>query len=221
VAVRINSVDSDQHLADIGALRAAGVRQVMLPKAESADAIARLADCSDAHIKILPLIESARGVREADAIAAAAGVFRLAFGTIDYALDLGIHGELVGDVPGFTYAAGRIANASRCAGLPSPIAGVTADVSDDAALLADLRFARSFGFGAKMCIHPRQIAVVHDAFLPSAEELLWARRVLAAAAGNDGAIKVDGKMVDRPIVARAQAMVDRLASVNDADRKEN
>ena len=105
--------------------------------------------------------------------------------------------------------------ASRCADLAPPIAGVTPNVDDDAALLADLRFARSLGFGAKLCVHPRQVSVVHNALRPGADEVSWAKRVLAAAEGSSGAIKVDGKMVDRPVLTRAQAILDRLAAGDD------
>ena len=213
IAVRINSMDSDEHANDVEAISRAGVRHVMLPKAESADSIVRLAGSSHARMMILPLLESARGIREVDSIAAAPGVLRLAFGTLDYALDLNLQGDLTGAAGGFAVPASRIAIASRCAGLPPPIAGVTPDVNDDAALLADLRFARSHGFTAKMCIHPRQVSVVHDALLPSSDEVSWARRVLAAANGSTGAISVDGKMVDRPVLARAQTILDRLAAV--------
>lgn len=212
IAVRINSVDSSEHVVDVDAIVRAGVRQVMLPKAESAEAIVQLVKRCGAHAMILPLIESARGIRAVDAIAAATGVLRLAFGTLDYALDLGMHGNIAGEAAGLVYPASRIAIASRCAEIAPPIAGVTADINDDAALLADLSFARALGFGAKMCIHPRQVSVIHDALQPNADEVSWARRILAVAGNSSGAINVDGKMVDRPVLVRAQAIVDRLVA---------
>lgn len=221
IAVRINSMDSDEHANDLEAISRAGVRHVMLPKVESADSIVRLAGNVHARMMILALIESARGIREVDSIAAAPGVLRLAFGTLDYALDLNLHGDLTGAAGGFAVPASRIAIASRCAGLAPPIAGVSPDVIDDAALLADLSFARAQGFTAKMCIHPRQVSVVHDALLPSSDEVSWARRVLAAANGSTGAISVDGKMVDRPVLARAQSILDNLAVVQGDTRITN
>ena len=214
IAVRINGTDSNEHSLDVDSVAHAGVPQVMLPKAESAEAVVDLTNKFRSSTRILPLIESARGVEAVYAIAAAPGVLRLAFGTLDYALDLGMQadsaGNSAGDAVGMVYPASRIAIASRCLYLAPPIAGVTPDVGDDAALLADLRFARALGFGAKLCIHPRQVSRVHDALQPTADEVMWATRILAAAEDSSGATTLDGKMVDRPVIARAQAIIDRF-----------
>lgn len=205
LAVRINDSASAWFDADLGLLRDAGVRFAMLPKTETPAEVARVHAVLAQGGYVLPLIETARGVRDVDAIAAAPGVQRLTFGTLDYGVDL----DLSGDDRGLAYAGSRIAIASRCAGLATPIAGVTASVDDEGQLRADLAFARALGFGAKLCIHPRQVTAVRRALLPTAAEIDWARRVLAAAAGARGAIAVDGKMVDRPVLRRAQAILDR------------
>ena len=86
---------------------------------------------------------------------------------------------------------------------------MTPNLDDEQRVKADVDFARAFGFGAKLCIHPKQLAVIHACFSPSPEELEWAERVLAAAADSDGAVRLDGKMIDRPIVLKAQAILDR------------
>ena len=93
---------------------------------------------------VVPIIESARGVLAVESIAVVPAVQRLAFGTLDYAVDL----DLSGDERGLIYPACRIAIASRAAGLLSPIAGVTTDIDDEDKLFADLAFARACGFGA-------------------------------------------------------------------------
>jgi citrate lyase subunit beta/citryl-CoA lyase len=157
---------------------------------------------------VLPIIESARGIANVDDVAAAPGVERLVFGTLDYAVDL----HLSGDERGLIYPSARMAIASRCAGIESPVAGVTAAIDDEAQLMADLAFARAFGFGAKLCIHPRQVAVVRGAMRPSDAELDWARRVVAAADTPDGArgaLRIDGRMVDRPVVLKARTLLER------------
>ena len=156
---------------------------------------------------VLPLIESARGVLNLAAVAAAPGVQRLAFGTLDYAVDL----DLSGDERGLIVPATQIALASRCAGLGSPIYGVTPAIGDELQLLADLEFGRAFGFGAKLCIHPKQVAAIHRALQPTAAEIDWARRVLAVAEGGEGAAQLDGKMVDRPVVLKAHAILSRAS----------
>jgi citrate lyase subunit beta/citryl-CoA lyase len=89
------------------------------------------------------------------------------------------------------------------------VAGVTPDIDDPARLCADFARARAHGFGAKLCIHPKQVAWVHDALAPSAAELAWAKRVLVAAAGSSGAVRVDGRMVDKPVLLRARRLLAR------------
>jgi citrate lyase subunit beta/citryl-CoA lyase len=156
---------------------------------------------------VLALIESARGVAQVDSIAVA-GVSRLVFGTLDFALDLDI--DVIDDAAGLTYAASRIVIASRVAGLPAPVAGVTPQLDDRARLLSDLAASRRLGFGAKLCIHPSQVQPIHAALRPTEEALDWAHRVLAADAASPGAARLDGRMVDRPVVMQAQRTL-RLA----------
>jgi citrate lyase subunit beta/citryl-CoA lyase len=91
------------------------------------------------------------------------------------------------------------------------VAGVTADINDETQLLADFARARALGFGAKMCIHPKQVAPLHAAMQPSAAQLEWARRVLAAASAAQGAVQLDGRMVDAPVIAQARRLLARAA----------
>ena len=93
----------------------------------------------------------------------------------------------------------------------APVAGVTPQLDDEARLLADLAQARRFGFGAKLCIHPKQVAPIHRALLPSAAAVDWAHRVLEAEAASPGAAKLDGRMVDRPVVLQAERILMRSA----------
>ncbi|NMF97513.1 CoA ester lyase [Aromatoleum toluolicum] len=205
VVVRINDTQSTWFGDDLALLKELGVTQVMLPKTEWPAQIARVIGAMASPPRVLPLIETARGVRNVDEIAAAEGVQRLVFGTLDYAADL----DLSGDETGLIYPSARIAIASRCAELAAPVAGVTPGIDDEARIAADFAFARAFGFGAKLCIHPKQVAVIHAACRPSAAEKDWAERVLAAAASSDGAVQLDGKMIDRPVVLKAQAILAR------------
>ena len=208
LVVRINDAATPWFDADLDLLRHCGLHFAMLPKAEAAEAIAGVVAALPSAGRVLPLIETARGVENVSAIAAARGVQRLVFGTLDYAVDL----DLSGDERGLHHPAARIALASRCAGLASPVGGVTPAIDDEARLLADLAFGRAFGFGAKLCIHPKQVAVIHAAMEPTSVQVDWARRVLAAAAGAPGAVQVDGRMVDRPVLLKAQAILDRAST---------
>jgi citrate lyase subunit beta/citryl-CoA lyase len=206
VIVRINDETTEWFEEDLALANAVGINTIMLPKAELASQIARVKGALPPGSAIIPIIETARGVLNVDSVTVAAGVQRLAFGTLDYAVDL----DLSGDERGLIYPACRMALASRAAGLAAPIAGVTADLADEAALLSDLAFARACGFTAKLCIHPKQVALIRQALMPDAQEVQWAQRVVAAANVGRGAVQVDGKMVDRPVLLKAQAILDRI-----------
>jgi citrate lyase subunit beta/citryl-CoA lyase len=209
VAVRINDARSSAFADDLQMLRDAGIGLVMLPKAESAAQVEAVRAAVPV-CRVLALVESARGVANARDVAGAAGVDRLVFGTLDYALDLDL--DIADDAQGLVHAAGVLAIASRVAGLPAPVAGVTPQIDDEQRLLADLAWSRRHGFGAKLCIHPRQVAPIHAALRPSAAALEWARRVLAAEAASPGAAQLDGRMIDRPVVLQAQRTLQRAGA---------
>jgi citrate lyase subunit beta/citryl-CoA lyase len=139
-------------------------------------------------------------------------VQRLVFGSIDFQLDLGMRDAQEDEL---LYFRSQIVLASRLAGLVSPIDGVSTAIDHAEALHTDVQRASRLGFGGKLCIHPKQVAGVHRGFAPSAEELAWARRVLAASAAAGGAaIAVDGKMVDKPVLLRAERLVAEAALVS-------
>ncbi len=205
VAVRINDAASAGFDADLAIVARAGVAAVVVAKAERAADLARVRAAAPAAA-LLPLVETAAGIDRLREIAGAPGVQRLVFGSIDLQLDLGIEGD--GDA--LLMFRSQLVLASRLAGLEAPVDGVSTAIDDVAALDADTRRARRLGFGAKLCIHPRQVAAVHAAFAPSADERAWAERVVAAAAGaGGGAVAVDGRMVDRPVLLRARALLAR------------
>jgi citrate lyase subunit beta/citryl-CoA lyase len=202
--VRINDAASSWHADDVLWLQSSSISHIMLSKCEHPAQIANVLAHLPAGATVVPLIETARGVLDAVAIAQAANVSRLAFGSLDFMLDLDLPG------PGFALdsAATAVALASRAAGLPAPVAGVTPELAADQ-VRSDLSHARALGFGAKMCIHPTQVAVVREAFQPEAQSLAWAQRVMQQwQAGNGaGAIQVDGKMVDKPVLLRAERIL--------------
>jgi citrate lyase subunit beta/citryl-CoA lyase len=201
--IRINDAATPWHLDDLALMRAVQPAGVMLPKCEAAAQVSAVLASLAVNATVLPLIETARGVMGLPGIAAAPGVARLAFGALDYMADLDIPADSVA----LDVAASQIAVASRAAGLASPLAGVTPAL-DAAKVTDDMRHARSLGFGAKMCIHPAQVAAVRAALAPSAEELAWAQRVLHAwKASDSGAIQVDEKMVDLPVVRHAERIL--------------
>lgn len=206
VHVRINSADTEWFRDDVQMCRAPGVAGVMLPKAERVEDLAWIGAQLGAQVPLLPLIETAQGMWNAAAIARAPGVQRLAFGSIDFQVDLGIDGE--GEE--LLYFRSQLVLASRVAGILGPVDGVTTAIDDAERLQADTDRARRLGFGAKLCIHPRQVEAVNACFRPGEEEVQWAQRVLAAIDGAGGAaVAVDGKMVDKPVMLRAHAILAR------------
>lgn len=208
LVVRINDEATPWFEDDLTLLRDGRAPAVMLPKAEQVATIGRLRSACPG-IAVLPLIETARGVLAAEALSLADGVLRLVFGTVDYALDMDLQGELAATI-GLDFAAARLALASRAAGLLPPVAGVTVALDEETQLRADMARARAFGFAAKLCIHPKQIAPLHALLAPSADELAWAQRVLAAAEHADAAaVQVDGRMVDKPVIERARRLMQR------------
>lgn len=201
--LRLNGTDTAWHAQDLQLLDLPGVLGVMLPKAERREDLQALVERA-AGRPLVPLIESALGLWRAFELASVPGVTRLAFGAVDFQLDTGIVGE--GDE--LLYARSQLVVVSRAAGLLAPVDGVTVALEDADALAADVARARSLGMGAKLCIHPQQVAVVNRAFLPRPEEITWARQVVAAAlAAQDNAVRLDGKLIDRPIIERARALL--------------
>jgi citrate lyase subunit beta/citryl-CoA lyase len=207
VVIRVNGPDTEWFADDLALCASPGVAGVMVPKAERGESLHQVARAATG-CAILPLIETAAGFDNARALAACNGVQRLVFGSIDFQLDLGIQGD-----EELLFYRSHLVLISRLANRAAPVDGVTAAFDDDAALLRDTDRARRLGFGAKLCIHPRQVASVNRGLMPSPAEVDWARRVVAAAAEARGAaVAVDGKMIDRPIILRAQALLDDVAA---------
>lgn len=196
VAVRVNGIGTPHGADDLAACRELRPAAVVLPKTEDAAAVRTAAT---AGVAVLPLIESARGLVGLESITAA-GAERLLFGSVDLALDLGVTEDAALDP-----ARADLVRWSAARGLPRPVDGVSTAIRDADAVTGAARRARAWGFGGKLCIHPAQVPLVHAAFAPGAEEVAWARRILAA--DGAGAAAVDGEMVDRPVLERARRIV--------------
>ena len=204
VLVRVNAGETEWFADDLALCGHAAVAGVVLPKAERRADLAH-ASAIAAGRRLYPLIETAAGFEAMRTLASAPGVERLVFGSIDFQVDLGISGE----DDALLMFRSHMVLASRLAGLRAPVDGVSAAIEDTDALRADAERARRLGFGAKLCIHPRQVAVVERALAPSEAEREWARRVLdASARAKGGVATVDGKMVDKPVMLRARAILD-------------
>ena len=198
VILRLNARGDMEHEADCKAAATLELAAVMLPKAEKSEDVAAVG--AAVGRPVIALVESALGLAAARALARAAG--RLAFGSIDFAADLGCAHER----EALLAARSELVIASRLAGLAPPLDGVTTAMRDADRVRADAAYAAMLGFGGKLLIHPAQVAPARDGFQPSAEEVAWAERVLAA---GDGAAAVDGAMVDAPVRLRAERILQR------------
>ncbi len=205
VYLRINAVDTPWYAQDCELCKLDKVIGVVVPKAEDASQLMLLSQQLGGK-SLLPLIETALGFHQVLPVAKVPGVTRLMFGSIDFKKDMGISG----DDEALLYFRSHLVLASKLAGLQAPVDGVTTAIEDMAPVLQDAQRAASLGFGAKLCIHPKQIAVVDSAFLPSAQDIAWAHRVLKAAADSMGAaVALDGQMIDKPVIERAQSILAR------------
>jgi len=207
VLVRVNPADTPWHAADCALLAQPAVQGVMLPKSQDPAEVAALSRQLREDQVLLPLIETVEGLFRAPDLAAVPRVQRLAFGSVDFMADSGIESDSALDPVRL-----QLVLASRRAQIQPPVDGVSLAIDDAATTRADTLRARQLGMGGKLCIHPKQVVPVHEAFRPSETELAWARRVLAALEGQPlGAVSVDGKLVDRPVLLRAQAVLDAAA----------
>jgi citrate lyase subunit beta / citryl-CoA lyase len=230
--VRVNAVDTEFCYGDLAAVVRPGLDGVILPKVESAAGLAtadwllaqleREQGMAPRTIDLVPIIETARGLNQIDAILATdTRVKRIAFGAGDFTLDVNMawsRGEAE-----LAYARAKIVTASRAAGIGAPFDTVWVDLADEEGLEASARTALGFGFQGKMCIHPNQIAVVNRVFTPSEAEIAFADRVVAAfaraEAEGSAAIQLDGKFIDYPILYRAQRVLEKIAAIRARKRQ--
>jgi citrate lyase subunit beta/citryl-CoA lyase len=206
VAVRINAADTPWYEDDLAMLRAAVQATPMLPKADAAS-LARTVDAVPGR-PVIALLETVSGYLGLRMLAATPGLQRIAFGSIDFGAESGIADE----GGAMTAVRTQIVLESCHAGLQAPVDGVSVEFNDAARMREDVEQSRRLGFGGKLCIHPRQVGVVTQAFQPTRAERDWARRVLDAFTQSGGAATaVDGRMVDKPVVERARRILETSA----------
>lgn len=208
--VRVNSALTPWFEDDLAVAATLAIHGILLPKADSAAHVERAAAVIAPRHVIVPIIETAVGLWNVLEVARAPRVERLVFGAMDFALDTGMH-----DKDGaFDYVRSRIVVASKVAGIAPPVDFVTLGIDDQELLKRHAARSRHFGFGGKLCIHPKQLAATNDAFRPSDEEVAWARAILAeqAARPHDAVFAHRGELVDRPVLDRARQIVAAVAA---------
>ncbi|MBS0968822.1 citrate (pro-3S)-lyase subunit beta [Nissabacter archeti] len=220
--VRINPLDTPFGLADLEAVVRAGVDIIRLPKTNNVEDVQQLeaevarieAACGRevGSTRLMAAIESAQGVVNAVAIARSSPrMVAIALAAFDYVMDMQTSR---GDGSELFYARCAVLHAARVAGIAAYDV-VWADVNDDAGFLREVEQVRRLGFDGKSLVNPRQIALLHQAYAPTQQEVDDARDVVAAAddAARQGlgVISLNGKMIDGPIVLHAQRVLSRAA----------
>jgi citrate lyase subunit beta/citryl-CoA lyase len=204
--VRVNAHGSAWFEDDVALLAAADADAIVLPKA-TPQAAAVLAAAS--QLPVIAIVETAIGLRQAFETASGANVIALLLGAVDLGAQLGL--QTRDDGLEIHYARSKLVVDSAAAGIRAPIDVVHTAIADLEGLARAAALARSLGLRGKAAIHPSQVAAINEAFTPSAQELEWARRVVAAAAQaaseGRGAINLDGSMVDAAVVAVAERIV--------------
>ena len=201
VVIRVNGPCTEWFHDDLELCEKPGVAAVVVAKTESAEQTLHVAERAK---PVLPQIESALGFARAREIAGCAGVQRLVFGPLDFQADVGIDGE----DEELLFFRSQLVLISRLAGIMPPVEGPTISIDDPGLVRTDTTRARRLGFGGKLCIHPRQVAIVNECFIPTPGEVQWARKIIeAAAAAQGGVIAVEGQMVDRPVLLQAERIL--------------
>ena len=220
VCLRVNptgvAADDDLHaVADA----AATLDSVMLPKTASADdvrTLTRLLGEHDSDLPVLALVETAQGVLNAADVAAADGTDALVFGAEDLSADVGATRTAEGTE--VLYAREHVVLAASAADVDA-IDTVYTDIEDVDGLREGTAFAIELGYDGKMAIHPAQVDPINEAFTPDDERVAWAEQVLAARdeaeAEDRGVFRVDGEMIDAPLIARAERIVERAEAAEE------
>ena len=217
VFIRVNAVDSPWFVADIAKGLVDGLSGIVVPKIETTFQLDQVQDelqkSEHPDLRVLSGIETALGVADARVLLAHPIVMAAYFGAEDFIEDMG--GVRTRGGEEVAYARSQVALAARLAGVASMDQVVT-DFSDDVRFREESIVARAMGYDGKLCIHPCQVAIANGAFMPSAEEIAYAQRLLAAfdqaSASGVAAIDFEGQMVDEPLAARARRTLARANS---------
>lgn len=219
--VRINQMPLG--LDDLTEIAGQNVHMILIPKCESADTIAEVNDTiarvngpDGPTIFLMPIIESCLGVLRAEEIAtAAANVVALTIGLEDYTADLGV--KRTYEATESLYARSHLVNVCKACGIQA-IDSVFSDVSDMDALAANVSRSKAIGFEGMGCIHPRQIPVVHENFAPDGKEIDKAKKIVLAfndaTARGLGVVALGSKMIDPPVVERAQQTINQAVAMD-------
>ena len=230
--VRINDATTDEMWDDVVAAGTSSVAGVVLPKAEDPQVLLQIdgalrglemeSGMAPGSKTLVPLIESSIGVRLAyEMLSCTDRITSTLFGS-------GEQGDLVADLGatwtpdgvGLSYARGAVLLSARAAGIAHPMDAVFMDFRDLDALRVECELAKTVGYVGKVAIHPAQLAVIHDVFTPTPEEVAYNQMIIdafdEALANGEAAISIDGRMIDYAVVRVARGVVERAEAAERA-----
>ncbi len=226
VFVRMNVTASGLARDDVARVVSPALDGIVIPKVETADDVRQvatwldLAECdgglASGSIKLIAILETVRGALNACSIAQAdSRLLGLAFGSEDFSRDLGV--ERTPEGVETLYPRSQVALAAHASGLQAFDTPWT-DIADVEGLRRETIQGRQLGYGGKQVIHPSQIELVHQALRPSAEQIQWAKRAIEAYEGavrdGRGAIQLDSKLLDVPMIERARRTLAQAGESN-------
>lgn len=226
VLIRVNSSESNEYKDDMDLFKelveVSSLKGVMLPKSNSKHDIAKLAaelsECEKLNKRtskliIVPLLEDALGIHNIDEVITASDrILKVAFGGEDFTGDIGAQGT--SDEYELLYARSKIVIASRAHGIEKPIDTVYTDYKDIEGFKNNCYFVKSLGFGGKLLIHPNQNKIANASFSPTIEEVEFAKEITSLSLTNKGAFSLNGKMIDKPIIEKAQNVINEYNLIN-------
>ncbi|MDQ0269694.1 HpcH/HpaI aldolase/citrate lyase family protein [Cytobacillus purgationiresistens] len=221
IFIRINDSSTIYWKEDIDLAINTDVQGIVLPKAESEQQLKKVCNYIEYNLhltgrnrtdfEVIPLIESAKGIHFAYEIGRSHPfVSRMAFGSIDFSHDIGI--TLSSEGTELIYARSQIVNASRAAGIQSPIDAVFSNINDKDGLMKEAERGKQYGFKAKLAIHPKQLETIHHIFQPSQKEVMEAKEIVASFEAAEvrglASIQVNERLVDYPVYKKAKALLE-------------
>lgn len=208
ILVRINDATTPWFEEDLALCRTLpSIIGIVLPKAETGQQIQQAAATGK---RVMPIIESARGADNLAEICREKSVSRIAFGNLDFSLDLGLDTGSSGAAIVLDHVRCQLVLQSRLAGIAAPLYGVWPDIKDETGLTHTAQLAKGMGFSGLLCIHPLQVVTVNAVFSATPKEIEWAERVLKIVQETGTAVfKLDGEMVDMPVIERARRIVQQ------------
>lgn len=217
IYVRINDFKSEFWEKDLKLVKEFDYLGLVVPLVETSEDFKELVNHSLSDREIIPIIETAKGIRNIDSILSAdVNIEKIAFGVVDFCVDVNI--SFQSNNPLLSHSRIELVLASRANGMAAPIDSVYASFKDNEGFVNELDYAKKLGISSKLCIHPTQAELVNNYFSVNDKEYKWAKEVKSifesAESRGVAAVSVNEEMIDYPIYKRALQILERHKKEN-------